>query len=153
MIKLYPHNSGNYQNTINWFKDRDLREAYGIRYQIDIVRHRSWLQRHNFIKLLSIYDNHRYVGNITLIARTSRLIELQIFVGDKRTRKRGVGKTATKLCISSIPKMCSIYVRCHPSLQKFYQRLGFVQSTSLLTAHCESRESHIYLFTKGHRNG
>jgi len=153
MISINLHNFRDYQKTVNWFKSEALKEAYGISFQINAIKHQKWLKRQKLVKVFSIFYNRRYVGNITLIVRSKRLIELQIFIGDEKLHKKGIGKLAIRSILLSTPKTVTIYVRCKANLRRFYQRSGFVESASFLKLHRRSSDDYLYLFNKGRRNG
>ena len=153
MITLKKHKPSDYSRTVNWLLDPLIKSSYGLTREINIYRHVSFLKKSPNVSIWGIYYHGLHIGNLTTIARTKSLHEVQIFLGKRSLWGKRLASKAILLFLAKTSKNACLYVRCDASKINFYQRLGFKISEQFLCAHLHKTAENVILLAWGKRNG
>ena len=152
MISLKQHKKCDYPRTVKWLLDPEVRNSYGLQREINICSHVNFLKKNPNLSILGIYYRDLHVGNITIITRTKYLVELQIFLGNKRLWGKKLASKSIQVLLENTSKKIRLYVRCGEKKIIFYKRLGFIERKQLLCAHLHNNPDTVILQTYGRRN-
>ena len=153
MIEIKKHSKNDYNNTIRWLSDSCVKVGFGFSRGIDVISHSRWLRSNPSIKLYGIFCNKKHVGNITIIQRSGRIFELQIYIGERAYRGKNFGKIALGKMLAEMPKGAEVYVRCKRSLVDFYLACGFRRRSAFLGVYMLDSIEFVGLVVRGRKNG
>jgi len=119
--------------TVQWLNQQDIREFFGITYNVNADEHRLWMQKNTDVEFLPLYCDKNYVGNIVLnnLDRHSSTY-LQIYIGEDKFRGMGLGQAFMILALKyifTVKKYHRVWLHVRDSNRralKLYQGLGFV---------------------------
>ena len=95
LLKIYSKNHD--EKTVAWLNSSDLRQTFGLTYQVSCDSHRQWLNQHPDYHIWAIEENGVHWGNaiLNVMPRHDKAM-LEIYIGDKHGRGMGLGKRAVK---------------------------------------------------------
>lgn len=119
--------------TVEWLGRNDIKDLFGITYEVTLESHRKWLSLNPSVEILALYFKNQYVGNIVLdfMARHSSVF-LQIYIGPKDFRGEGLGTNFMKKALSYLfeeKKQNRIWLlvrEYNEVAKKMYSNLGFL---------------------------
>lgn len=122
----------NYSKTIEWLNDKDIKNLFGITYDVTLESHINWINNNSSIEFLPLYFEDEYVGNIVLsYSPRHSSAYLQIYIGSKEFRGRGLGERFMLDAmdyIFNVKKQHRIWLHVreyNESAIRLYTKLGF----------------------------
>lgn len=87
------YSDANYVQTVDWLNDIEIKELFGITYNVTLESHTQWVTANPLTELLALYFADQYVGNISLnYSPRHKSAYLQIYIGSPDFRGKGLGK-------------------------------------------------------------
>lgn len=118
--------------TIEWLRRSDIRDLFGLTYDVSEEAHKKWLTANPHTEILALPSNAEYVGNIVLHHNARHFsTNLQIYIGSPEMRGKGLGKAFMSLALDHVfiernQNRVWLHVREHNHAAKnLYRGLGF----------------------------
>lgn len=130
--EIRKYSPDNYEKTIEWLNDKEMKKLFGITYDVTLESHSHWIANNSSIEFLPLYFENEYVGNIVLsFSPRHKSAYLQIYIGSKQYRGKGLGKNFMLLAMDyvfNVKKDHRIWLHVreyNESAIKLYTKLGF----------------------------
>lgn len=131
-LEIRRYSDINHSKTVEWLNNIELRESFGITYDVTQEGHKTFLINNPNIEFLALYRNDEYVGNIVL-NNTERHLStyLQIYLSPEAPKGVGLGTSFMNLALKYVfqEKMYHriwLHVRENNiPARKLYLKLGF----------------------------
>lgn len=145
-VELIPYNKKHNKKTVKWLNDSETKHDFGLTKNITLKEHRKWLQDQNNVCLWAIYEkeSNEHCGNLILFKNPNhRSAFFQIYIGDKRYRKKGLSKSSLIVMMNFVfhhLKFHRLWLNVFSTNYKaisLYENLGFIKEGI-------ERESHYY---------
>ncbi len=131
-LELRTYSDVHIPQTVEWLKRSDIREFFGITYDVNDNSHKKWLSANPHVEFLALYSDGEYVGNIVLNHNQRHFsTNLQIYLGSDKVRGQGLGTGFMKLALSYVfheKKQNRIWLHVreyNEPAKRMYKSLGF----------------------------
>ncbi|MBN3563496.1 GNAT family N-acetyltransferase [Aliamphritea spongicola] len=121
------------ERTVAWLNDPEMKNTFGLTYQIDVSMHRKWLDAQCDFLIKAIEVNGQHIGNAILrLTPRHKSALLEIYIGEASLRGRGMGFRALGLLLKVAFKELKLHrVKLFTRIdniaaQKMYEKAGFV---------------------------
>lgn len=102
-IEIRPYEDSHIPQTIEWLRSSDIRELFGITYDVSEEAHKIWVTANPNVEMLALYCDANHVGNIVLSHNNRHFsTNLQIYLGTAEMRGKGLGKIFMRLALDYV---------------------------------------------------
>ncbi|GAB3493437.1 hypothetical protein GCM10027399_13310 [Curvibacter fontanus] len=131
---LTPYTSEYDEKTVGWLNSADLRATFGLRQEVSLDSHRSWVKAAIDTQIWAIREpTGHHVGNVLLkINQRHRSGYFQIYIGEPRARGLGLGEKAFLAVLKAAYEkygLHRVWLHTFPEnvrAEALYQKHGFV---------------------------